>query len=455
MLRALQDETGGFLTYIPLAYHPDHNELGEELGRHGHRHHGRRRPHEHRRGPALPRQHPARQDALDHGHAVRSRRSRCTSARTISRARWCTRRSITRPARTRRRRCRSTSCSADPRGGEGAGGARLALPRRPELRSGSRRGGLTCASDASPTSTATRCTAPSTAASCHSTATLVDGVPSALNALTAAGALDVSVVSAVEYASNADRYLLLPDLAITSDGPVRSVLLFSNRARRRPRRGAGAPLAQLDDERGAAQAAVRARLARSARIRRGRRGACRSRRGARSRRTTRGSSSATRRCNSPRPTRYPYVYDLGAEWKEWTGLPFVFAVWVRIAPRRSSDALRVHRALLESRDWGLGASRRARRAGGGHDRRRAPACASTCRDSTTASRTATSPASPISSGVSPSAGRGAGRLARLPSRRMTCPTPRPPRFLHERAPLIELGADADARAPGRGIRTAS
>ena len=35
MLRRLQDETSGFLTYIPLAYHPDHNELGEELGRVG------------------------------------------------------------------------------------------------------------------------------------------------------------------------------------------------------------------------------------------------------------------------------------------------------------------------------------------------------------------------------------------------------------------------------------
>ncbi|HEU5171101.1 MAG TPA: aminofutalosine synthase MqnE [Gemmatimonadales bacterium] len=35
MLRSLQDDTGGFLTYIPLAYHPDHNELGEELGRVG------------------------------------------------------------------------------------------------------------------------------------------------------------------------------------------------------------------------------------------------------------------------------------------------------------------------------------------------------------------------------------------------------------------------------------
>lgn len=35
MLRRLQDETGGFLAYIPLAYHPDNNELGEQLGRTG------------------------------------------------------------------------------------------------------------------------------------------------------------------------------------------------------------------------------------------------------------------------------------------------------------------------------------------------------------------------------------------------------------------------------------
>lgn len=35
MLRDLQDETGGFLAYIPLAYHPDGNELGKTLGREG------------------------------------------------------------------------------------------------------------------------------------------------------------------------------------------------------------------------------------------------------------------------------------------------------------------------------------------------------------------------------------------------------------------------------------
>jgi aminodeoxyfutalosine synthase len=35
MLRDLQDETGGFLAYIPLAYHPDDNVLGGQLARRG------------------------------------------------------------------------------------------------------------------------------------------------------------------------------------------------------------------------------------------------------------------------------------------------------------------------------------------------------------------------------------------------------------------------------------
>ena len=35
MLRNLQDETGGFLAYVPLAYHPDDNALGTELHREG------------------------------------------------------------------------------------------------------------------------------------------------------------------------------------------------------------------------------------------------------------------------------------------------------------------------------------------------------------------------------------------------------------------------------------
>src|SRR5438094_209915 len=52
-------------------------------------------------------------------------------------------------------------------------------------------------------------------------AELVTGTPSELNDLLAAGELDVSVVSAVEYARQARHYILLPDLAISCDGAVR------------------------------------------------------------------------------------------------------------------------------------------------------------------------------------------------------------------------------------------
>src|SRR5437868_7502069 len=60
-------------------------------------------------------------------------------------------------------------------------------------------------------------------------ADLVTGTPSELNDLLVAGELDVSVISAVEYARHARDLVLLPELAISCDGPVRSVALFSRR----------------------------------------------------------------------------------------------------------------------------------------------------------------------------------------------------------------------------------
>ena len=103
-------------------------------------------------------------------------------------------------------------------------------------------------------------------------------------------------ISAVEYARDAERYLLLPDLAISCDGPVRSVVLFSKRPAAELQRPARAREPQLDDERRAARAAVRERVGRAARVRSGRRRARRHRAVRRRGRTTRGSSSATRRC---------------------------------------------------------------------------------------------------------------------------------------------------------------
>lgn len=45
-----------------------------------------------------------------------------------------------------------------------------------------------------------------------------------------------------------------------------------------------------------------------------------------------------------------YVADLGEEWFHWTGLPFVWALWLG---RREHIPPRLVEALLEARDWGL------------------------------------------------------------------------------------------------------
>jgi chorismate dehydratase len=50
------------------------------------------------------------------------------------------------------------------------------------------------------------------------------------------------------------------------------------------------------------------------------------------------------------------VHDLGAMWKEWTGLPFVFAVWAArrdFLEREPETVHEVHRAFLASRDLSM------------------------------------------------------------------------------------------------------
>lgn len=196
-------------------------------------------------------------------------------------------------------------------------------------------------------------------------AEIVDGVPTALNAQMAAGALDVSVISAVEYARDASRYLLLPDLAISCDGPVRSVVLFSKRpaselsGRRvlvsRSSMTSVALLellfenvwdakptfvpadAELTDVSSFAGDDHDARLViGDAALLVG---------------TTLQQQSG--RSELLDQLGYRYAYDLGAEWKNWTELPFVFAVWVAQRTTDTHAALNVHASLIASRNWGL------------------------------------------------------------------------------------------------------
>jgi chorismate dehydratase len=58
---------------------------------------------------------------------------------------------------------------------------------------------------------------------------LVSGVPTALNALLLNGELEITPISSIAYARHQEKCLVLPDLSIAADGPVKSILLLSDR----------------------------------------------------------------------------------------------------------------------------------------------------------------------------------------------------------------------------------
>lgn len=56
---------------------------------------------------------------------------------------------------------------------------------------------------------------------------LQKGAPTMLNRLFLEGALDVTPISSIEYARNPDKCIILPNLSISADGRVASILFFS------------------------------------------------------------------------------------------------------------------------------------------------------------------------------------------------------------------------------------
>ncbi|HYC30697.1 MAG TPA: MqnA/MqnD/SBP family protein, partial [Gemmatimonadales bacterium] len=51
--------------------------------------------------------------------------------------------------------------------------------------------------------------------------------------------------------------------------------------------------------------------------------------------------------DSPPAVRYPHQLDLGEQWKAWTGLPFLYAVWMCRAADAGSLNVRTTAALLD------------------------------------------------------------------------------------------------------------
>ena len=174
--------------------------------------------------------------------------------------------------------------------------------------------------------------------------------PDRLNAALVAGDLDIGPISLVEYLRNAEELLLLPDLAVGSDGPVLSVNVVSTR-----------PLAELDGARVALGSTSRTGVL-LAQMLLAERYAAKPEYFTCPPNLTQMLLEADAavligdvalRALYEAPGRGLLVTDLGAAWREWTGLPMVFAVW---AVRRDFAATHpglvkeVHAAFLRSRD---------------------------------------------------------------------------------------------------------
>ena len=179
---------------------------------------------------------------------------------------------------------------------------------------------------------------------------IVSGPPALLNTMIERGELHVSSGSCIEYARRPERYLLVPDMAIGSNGPVMSVLLLSR-----------IPIEELDGkdicvsgESHTSVALLRLLLARqrvNARFE---------------------NALVSARVRAPNPPvaflaigdealrlrdhpDYPQRLDLGEAWRAWTGLPFVFGLWFvsRKAVEQKVFTLDPAALLQAGRDWGL------------------------------------------------------------------------------------------------------
>lgn len=178
------------------------------------------------------------------------------------------------------------------------------------------------------------------------------GPPAELNTRIKAGELDMSAASSIEYARHFQEYLLLPQVAIGSQGPVQSVLLLSQ-----------VPLYSLQGQSIliSSQTHTSAALLRLL---------VREKMGLEVRYET-GDITARLKAQNP-PTaflaigdealrlrnhpEFPYHLDLGQAWLEWTGLPFIFGVWIGRKPEqvREKEHLKAGtQQLLASKAWGI------------------------------------------------------------------------------------------------------
>jgi chorismate dehydratase len=182
---------------------------------------------------------------------------------------------------------------------------------------------------------------------------LTKDTPDNLNRMLVEGELDIGPISLVEYLRHADELVLLPDIAVGSDGPVLSVDLVSQR-----------PLPELDGRRVALGSTSRTSVLLAqmwlAEVH-----------GAHPEFFTCPPDltamlmeadaavvigDVALRATYEGPRLGLAVHDLGQAWRSWTGLPMVFAVWAArrdFADSHPGIVKDVHAAFVASRDDAL------------------------------------------------------------------------------------------------------
>nr|WP_134006146.1 menaquinone biosynthesis protein [Streptomyces sp. 846.5] len=178
--------------------------------------------------------------------------------------------------------------------------------------------------------------------------------PERLSDALVAGDLDISPITCVEYLRNADQLVVMPDIAVGSDGPVLSCVIVSQ-----------VPLDQLDGRKVALGSTSRTSVRLAQLLLAEQYGVqpdyytCPPDLALMMQEADAAvliGDAALRATMFDGPRLGLDVHDLGAMWKDWTGLPFVFAVWAarRDFLEREPELVReVRRAFLASRDLSM------------------------------------------------------------------------------------------------------
>jgi len=163
----------------------------------------------------------------------------------------------------------------------------------------------------------------------------VAGVPSALNQMLREGVIDISPSSSIEYLKNPALYDIIENHSIDSNGPVGSVLLFSKK-----------PIEELDGETILMTSQSETSIVLLQIICSKFYGlSCRYAQTAEPINKAIMSHAAYLLIGDDALTqaaKWPdlHIYDLGQLWKEHTGLPFTYALWLlRKESRREKEAL--------------------------------------------------------------------------------------------------------------------